>query len=45
MEPGFIAATCLVNNCSLITNNIKDFDKITGLHLVKAEIKMEYLAS
>ena len=32
-----IAATCLVNNCSLITNNIKDFDEITGLHFVKVE--------
>ena len=21
--------------CSLITNNIKDFDKINGLHLIK----------
>jgi hypothetical protein len=30
-----IAATCLVNNCSLIKNNIKDFDKITGLQLIK----------
>lgn len=30
-----IAATCLVNNCTLITNNIKDFDKITGLHFIK----------
>ena len=29
-----IAATCLVNNCSLITNNIKDFDQITGLHII-----------
>jgi predicted nucleic acid-binding protein len=40
MKTGFIAATCLVNNCSLITNNLKDFDKITGLHLVKAEMRM-----
>ena len=28
-----IAATCSVNNFSLITNNIKDFNKISGLHL------------
>ena len=30
-----IAATCLINNCSLVTNNVKDFDKISGLHLIK----------
>ncbi|MDO9581137.1 MAG: type II toxin-antitoxin system VapC family toxin [Bacteroidales bacterium] len=30
-----IAATCLINNCSLVTNNVKDFDKIIGLHLIK----------
>ena len=30
-----IAATCLIHNCSLITNNIKDFDKIIGLHFIK----------
>ena len=30
-----IAATCLVNNCSLITNNVKDFEKIAGLHFIK----------
>lgn len=35
LPDAIIAATCLVNNCSLITNNIKDFDKITGLHLIK----------
>jgi len=35
LPDAIIAATCLVNNCSLITNNIKDFDKITGLHVVK----------
>lgn len=30
-----IAATCLINNYSLITNNLKDFDKIIGLDLIK----------
>ena len=40
LPDAIIAATCLVNNCSLITNNLKDFDKITGLHLVKAEMRM-----
>jgi len=28
LPDAIIAATCLVNNCSLITNNIKDFDEI-----------------
>jgi len=37
LPDAIIAATCLVNNCSLITNNIKDFDKIAGLHLVKVD--------
>ncbi len=37
LPDAIIAATCLVNNCSLITNNIKDFDKITRLHLVKVD--------
>jgi len=35
LPDAIIAATCLVNNCSLITNNIKDFDKINGLHLIQ----------
>jgi predicted nucleic acid-binding protein len=35
LPDAIIAATCLVNNCSLVTNNIKDFDKITALHLTK----------
>ena len=37
LPDAIIAATCLVNNCSLITNNIKDFDEITGLHLDKVD--------
>jgi len=37
LPDAIIAATCLVNNCSLVTNNIKDFDKITGLQVVKVE--------
>jgi len=28
-----IAATCIVKNCTLITNNIKDFEGIEGLAL------------
>ena len=35
LPDAIIAATCLVNNCSLITNNILDFDKIIGLQVVK----------
>ncbi len=35
LPDAIIAATCLVNNCSLITNNIKDFDKISRLNLIK----------
>jgi len=37
LPDAIIAASCLVNNCSLVTNNIKDFDKITGLHLTKLQ--------
>ena len=33
-----IAATCLVNNCQLITNNTKDFDKIAGLNTIQIEL-------
>ena len=35
LPDAIIAAPCLVNNCSLVTNNIKDFDKINGLLLTK----------
>ena len=35
LPDAIIAASCLVNNCSLISNNIKDFDKIVGLNLIK----------
>jgi len=35
LPDSIIAATCLVNKASLITNNIKDFDQIPGLHLIK----------
>jgi tRNA(fMet)-specific endonuclease VapC len=35
LPDAIIAATCLVNNCSLVTNNVKDFDKINGLLLTK----------
>jgi len=35
LPDAIIAASCLVNNCSLISNNIKDFDKIVGLNLIR----------
>jgi len=35
LPDAIIAATCLVNNYSLVTYNVKDFDKITGLHFIK----------
>ncbi|NEW85131.1 MAG: type II toxin-antitoxin system VapC family toxin [Mariniphaga sp.] len=35
LPDAIIAATCLVNNCALVTNNVKDFDKITGFQLIK----------
>ena len=31
----FIAATAMVNNCSLATLNVKDFSRVKGLKLVK----------
>lgn len=35
LPDAIIAATCLIHNCSLITNNIKDFDSIDGLRILK----------
>ena len=35
LPDAIIAATCLVNGCSLITNNVRDFEKIVGLFLIK----------
>lgn len=40
LPDAIIAATCLVNNCSLITNNLKDFDMIRGLHLIKVNTNL-----
>ncbi len=37
LPDAIIAATCIVNNCSLITSNIKDFDQIRGVRLVKID--------
>jgi predicted nucleic acid-binding protein len=35
LPDAIIAATCIINNCTLITNNLKDFEKIIGLHFIK----------
>jgi predicted nucleic acid-binding protein len=35
LPDAIIAATCLVNDCYLITNNVRDFEKIKGLQLIK----------
>jgi len=35
LPDAIIVATCLVNNCTLVTNNVKDFEKITGFQLIK----------
>jgi hypothetical protein len=34
LPDAIIAATCLINDCQLITNNIKDFGKIDGLQII-----------
>jgi len=34
-----IAATCLVNNYQLITNNSKDFKKVKGLQEIQLQTK------
>ncbi|NLO02584.1 MAG: type II toxin-antitoxin system VapC family toxin [Bacteroidales bacterium] len=38
LPDAIIAATCLLNNCQLITNNTKDFAKIEGLSTLKATL-------
>lgn len=38
LPDAIIAATCLVNNCTLITNNLKDFDKIEGLKTLQVNL-------
>lgn len=35
LPDAIIAATCLVNDCQLITSNIKDFGKIDGLQIIE----------
>jgi len=31
LPDAIIAASCIINDCCLLTNNIKDFEKINGL--------------
>lgn len=31
----WIAASALANNCSLVTRNVREFERIPGLHVVK----------
>jgi predicted nucleic acid-binding protein len=38
LPDAIIAATCLVNNCKLITNNLKDFDKIEKLKTLQVNL-------
>jgi predicted nucleic acid-binding protein len=33
LPDAIIAATCLTNDCCLVTNNLKDFHKVKGLEL------------
>jgi predicted nucleic acid-binding protein len=38
LPDAIIAATCLLNNCALITNNLKDFEKIKGLKTLQVKL-------
>ncbi len=38
LPDAIIAATCIVNKCCLVTNNMKDFEKIKGLMLKNLEL-------
>ena len=38
LPDAIIAATCLVNNCVLVTNNTKDFEKIERLHTIRMNL-------
>ena len=38
LPDAIIAATCLANNCKLITNNQKDFDKIEKLKTLQVNL-------
>ncbi len=41
LPDAIIAATCLVNNFQLLTNNIKDFEKIAGLSVVHTRLSLQ----
>ncbi len=38
LPDAIIAATCLVNNLLLITNNFRDFNKIDGMEIFPVEL-------
>lgn len=38
LPDAIIGASCIVNNCELLTNNIKDFAKIDGLITLQVEL-------
>ncbi len=38
LPDAIIAATCLVNNCVLVTNNAKDFEKIERLQTIRLNL-------
>jgi len=38
LPDAIVAATCKVNDCCLLTNNIKDFTKIAGLKFKALEL-------
>lgn len=38
LPDAIIAATCVVNNCQLITNNTKDFARIDGLNTLQVNL-------
>jgi predicted nucleic acid-binding protein len=38
LPDAIIAATCIVNNCTLITNNLKDFKKIEGVKTLQVNL-------
>jgi len=38
LPDAIIAATCIVNNYQLLTNNTKDFAKITGLSTMQIDL-------
>ena len=40
LPDAIIAASCIVNDCCLLTNNTKDFEKISGLKVKSLGVKV-----